>query len=99
MISRKSGPIVNLSSQPGFVALPTELSSQHDPHKRSGHQISHGSGEHGANTQLGHFVFFVRCKSTDSADLNSNGAQIRESAERESRNGEGARVEAALHGP
>ena len=43
--------------------------------------------------------FCSGAEGSDSADLNSNGTQIRESAEGESRDGEGTWVQGALHGP
>src|SRR5208282_570264 len=69
-----------------------DSSEQHTGNRRR-HQIGHGASQHGANAQLRQFPSFVGSERPDAAQLNSDRAQIGESAERERRNRKRARVE------
>src|SRR5271154_6837894 len=73
-------------------------SSHHDPDDGSGHEIGHGAGEHGTNAEAREVCFFIGRQGADAADLNSDGAEIGEAAEREGGDGEGAGIERVLHG-
>ena len=63
-----------------------------------GHEVGHGSGEHGAEAEAGEVAAPGGSQSTDAADLDADGAEVGEAAEREGGDGEGTRVESAFHG-
>src|SRR6267378_1394212 len=73
-----------------FVA---EAPSQQHAGNRSRHQISHGSGQHGANAETGEFAALIGSERADAAQLNSDRTQIREAAKRESRDRKRAGIE------
>ena len=60
-----------------------------------GHEVGHGSGEHGAEAELGEVVAAVGDEGSDAADLHADGADVGEAAEGEGGDGEGARGECA----
>lgn len=57
-------------------------------HNGSGHQIRHGAGKHGTETQFCELVTFIRSQRADAADLNTNRTQVGEAAQGEGGNGE-----------
>src|SRR5277367_3286693 len=71
----------------------TSDSSDQNTDDRCGHEVCHGSSEHGAQAKPGKFVAAVRSKGTNAADLDADRAEVRESAKRKGSDGEGARGE------
>src|ERR1700761_1494752 len=61
-----------------------------------GHEVGHGAGEHGAQAEARELVAAFGDERADAADLNADGAEVGEAAEREGGDSEGARVECAL---
>src|SRR5215470_3512628 len=63
----------------GFASffVPTITLTQ-DAHNRGRHQIGHGSGQHGADAEFGEVVAAVWSQSADAADLDPDGAEVRE---------------------
>src|SRR5215467_9988474 len=59
---------------------------------RSGHEVGHGAGQHGADAEFCKVVAAVRGQGADSPDLNAYGAEVREAAKGESGDGKGPRV-------
>src|SRR4029077_14585836 len=55
---------------------------------RSGHEIGHSAGQHGADAEFGELAALLRCKCADAADLDADGAEIREAAQGEGGDGE-----------
>jgi hypothetical protein len=55
-----------------------------------GHEVGHGSGEHGAEAEASEIVATVGDEGADAADLNADGAEVREAAEGEGGDGEAA---------
>ena len=55
-----------------------------------GHEVGHGSGEHGAEAELGEVVAAVGDEGSDAADLHADAADVGEAAEGEGGDGEGA---------
>src|SRR4029453_18832740 len=77
-------------------ASPWKLILRQDSDDRCGHEVGHGSREHGADTQTSQIAAAVRRKGADSADLNSNGAEVREPAQRKRGDGERPRIDRSL---
>src|SRR5437588_4541035 len=65
----------------------------------SRHQVRHGSRQHGSYSETRQFPFLVWRERTDSADLNPNGTYVREPAQREGGNREGAGIEGCSLSP
>src|SRR5271166_4079385 len=83
-----------------MCALPARdgtTSLQHDSNDCGGHEIGHRAAEHGANAEASEVGMFVGSERADTADLNSDGAEVREAAESESGDGEGARIKRVFH--
>src|SRR5882724_9517722 len=84
---------------PAFLSY---FSSSLDSCKNSddcrGHQIGHCASQHGANAEFGKLPALFRRERADAADLNADGAKIRETAQRKRCDRERARIERALHG-
>ena len=90
--------LLELEAEP---VRPFELATgslQKHSHDRSRHQIRHGSREHRANAQFAPVRrVLIRRQRADAADLNSDRAEIRKSAQRERRDRKRARIERRLH--
>ena len=63
-----------------------------------GHEVGHGSGEHGAETEAGEIVAAIGNEGSYATDLNTDGAEVGESAEGEGGDGEAAGGEKTLLG-
>ena len=61
-----------------------------------GHQVRHGSGQHGAEAKPRKIVAAVGDQRADAADLHADGAEVGEAAQRKGGDGESARSERAL---
>ena len=64
-----------------------------------GHEVGHGSGEHGSEAEAGEVVAAVGDEGSYAADLNADGAEVGEAAEREGGDGEAAGGESAFWAP
>src|ERR1700735_5420476 len=63
-----------------------------------GHEVGHGSGEHGAEAEAGEVVAAIGNEGSYATDLNTDGAEVGESAEGEGGDGEAAGGEKTLLG-
>ena len=77
--------------------VPVCRSKQH-AHDGRGHEIGHGTGEHGADAELRELAALLGSQRADTADLNPDGTEIGEAAEGEGGDRKGTRVEGSVHG-
>src|SRR5580698_3813365 len=74
------------------------LSQQHTDN-RCRHEVGHGSGAEGAESEPGELVTALRDECADAADLDADGTEVGEAAECEGGDGEGAWIEGVFERP
>src|SRR5260370_39934106 len=89
--------VLDLVSGGAAVVRHYETESCKDSDDGSGHEIGHGPGQHGGDTKFGELAALFGSQRADSADLNADGAEIREAAKGEGGDGERSGIERVLH--
>ncbi len=70
------------------LLAPLALRDQQNPHNTCRHQVRHRAGNHGAKAQLSQIMPPVRGERAQAANLNTDRAEVGESAERKGRDGD-----------